>query len=59
MGPRVMRRLPRYVHGFIDRHGKARFYFRRAGFKKIALPGCPCLRRPTWQASTLLPPPGI
>jgi integrase len=41
MGPRVMRRLPKYVHGFIDRHGKARFYFRRAGFKKIALPGLP------------------
>ena len=41
MGPRVMRRPPKYVHGFVDRHGKARFYFRRAGFKKIPLPGLP------------------
>jgi integrase len=41
MGPRVMRRLPKYVHGFIDRHGKPRFYFRRAGFKRVALPGLP------------------
>ena len=39
MGPRL--RLPMYVHAFIDRHGKARFYFRRAGFKKVALPGLP------------------
>jgi len=36
-----MRRLPRFVHGFIDRHGKPRFYFRRAGFKKIPLPSLP------------------
>jgi integrase len=41
MGPRVMRRPPKYVHGFIDRHGKPRFYFRRAGFRKIPLPGLP------------------
>ena len=34
-------KLPRYVHGFIDRHGKARYYFRRLGFKKAALPGVP------------------
>src|ERR1700728_2979952 len=34
-------KLPRYVHGFIDRHGKPRHYFRRAGFKKIPLPGMP------------------
>jgi integrase len=34
-------KLPRYVHGFIDRHGRPRHYFRRAGFKKIALPGLP------------------
>jgi integrase len=39
MGPRL--KLPRYVHGFIDRHGKPRFYFRRAGFKKAPLPGLP------------------
>jgi integrase len=41
MGPRVMRRLPKFVHGFIDRHGKPRFYFRRAGHKKFPLPGLP------------------
>jgi integrase len=41
MGPRVMRRLPKFVHGFIDRHGKPRFYFRRAGHKKIPVPGLP------------------
>jgi integrase len=41
MGPRVMRRLPKYVHGFIDRHGKPRFYFRRSGFKQVALSGLP------------------
>jgi integrase len=39
VGPRL--KLPRYVHGFIDRHGKPRFYFRRAGFKKVPLPGLP------------------
>ena len=39
MGPRL--RLPRYVHGFLDRHGKARFYFRRPGFESKPLPGLP------------------
>jgi integrase len=39
MGPRL--RLPRYVHGFLDRHGKPRFYFRRAGFNTVPLPGLP------------------
>jgi integrase len=34
-------KLPRYVHGFIDRHGKPRHYVRRSGFQKIALPGVP------------------
>jgi hypothetical protein len=36
-----MRRPPKYVQGFIDRHGKARFYFRRAGFEAVRLPGLP------------------
>jgi integrase len=36
-----MRRPPPYCNGFIDRHGKARWYFRRAGFKKVPLPGLP------------------
>jgi integrase len=30
----------KYVHEFIDRHGHARFYFRRAG-KRVPLPGLP------------------
>ncbi len=33
-------RLP-FVHRFRDRHGKLRFYFRRAGYKRVALPGLP------------------
>jgi integrase len=39
MGPRL--NLPRYVHGFLDRHGKPRFYFRRPGFESVPLPGLP------------------
>ena len=27
MGPPLMRRSPKFVQGFVDRHGKARFYF--------------------------------
>jgi hypothetical protein len=34
-------KLPRYVHGFINRHGRPRHYLRRCGFKKIPLPGIP------------------
>jgi integrase len=30
-----------YVHEFLDRHGKARRYFRKPGFKQIPLPGAP------------------
>src|SRR5262249_25682180 len=41
MGPNPLRRPPKYVQGFIDRHGKARFYFRRPGFKSVPLPGLP------------------
>ena len=33
--------LPKFVHGFIDRHGKPRFYFRRPGFKSKPLHGLP------------------
>jgi integrase len=36
-----MRRPPKFVQGFIDRHGKPRFYFRRAGRTKVPLPGLP------------------
>ena len=41
MGQRVMSRPPKFVHGFIDRHGKPRFYLRRTGFKRVPLPGLP------------------
>jgi integrase len=41
MGPHLMKRPPKYVQGLIDRHGRPRFYFRRAGFKPVALPGLP------------------
>jgi hypothetical protein len=40
MGQGVMRRPPQYCNGFIDRYGKARWYFRRAGFKRMALRAC-------------------
>ena len=40
MGPRVMRRLPKYVHGFVDRHGKPRFYFRGPASKPSHSPAC-------------------
>jgi integrase len=37
-----MANLPlRYVQQFVDRHGHPRFYFRRPGFKRVALPGLP------------------
>lgn len=36
-----MKRPPKFVQGFVDRHGKARFYFRRPGFKNTPLPGLP------------------
>src|ERR1700732_5007704 len=41
MGQRLMRRPPKYVQGFIDRHGKPRFYYRRVGFNPVPLPGLP------------------
>jgi integrase len=41
MGLRLMERLPQYVHGYIDRHGKARHYFRRPGRVPTPLPGLP------------------
>jgi hypothetical protein len=33
MGQYLMRRRPKYVQGFIDLHGKPRWYFRRACFE--------------------------
>src|SRR5882724_8578763 len=32
---------PKYTHGFIDRHGRSRYYFRRRGYKQVPLPGLP------------------
>jgi site-specific recombinase XerD len=40
MGQREVK-PPKYTHGFVDRHGHARFYFRRAGYKSVPLPGLP------------------
>ncbi|MBR1153257.1 hypothetical protein [Bradyrhizobium sp. JYMT SZCCT0428] len=34
-------KLPRYVHAFIDRHGRPRFYLRRKGHRKVPLHGLP------------------
>ncbi|HKG86152.1 MAG TPA: hypothetical protein VKB16_23870 [Beijerinckiaceae bacterium] len=34
-------KYPRYTEGYIDRHGKPRFYLRRPGAKRVALPGLP------------------
>jgi hypothetical protein len=34
-------KLPKFVQGFVDRHGRPRFYFRRPGFKRVPLPGLP------------------
>jgi len=39
VGPRL--KLPRYVHGFLDRHGRPRFYVRRPGFESVPLQGLP------------------
>jgi len=40
-GRRMTRIKLDYVHQYRDRHGKLRRYFRRPGFKRIALPGLP------------------
>jgi hypothetical protein len=41
MGRHLMRRPPKFVQGFLDRHGKPRWYLRRPGFKRVPLPGLP------------------
>lgn len=41
MGPRVMSKPPKYCQIFEDRHGKLRCYFRRHGYKPVAIPGLP------------------
>jgi integrase len=37
----VRRKLPKYTHGFVDHTGKARFYLRVPGRKRVPLPGLP------------------
>ena len=36
-----LRKPPRYCQGFEDRHGKVRWYFRKPGLPRVALPGLP------------------
>ncbi len=38
---KLMNKPPKYCQGFEDRHGQWRFYYRRAGFARVALPGLP------------------
>src|SRR5262249_13072404 len=42
-------KLPKFVHGFIDRHGRPRYYVRRKGLAKVPLPGTPW--SPTFMAA--------
>lgn len=37
----MMRRAPKYTQAFTDRHGHPRFYFRKRGHPRVALPGLP------------------
>jgi hypothetical protein len=37
----MMKRPPKFVQGFVDRHGRPRFYLRRPGYKRVPLPGLP------------------
>jgi hypothetical protein len=37
----MKRKNPPHVHGYVDQHGKAKFYFRRAGQPKVRLVGLP------------------
>ncbi len=41
MGRSLTKIRLQYIHEFRDRHGKVRRYFRRPGFKQIALPDAP------------------
>jgi hypothetical protein len=34
-------KLPKFVHGYINRHGKPTYYLRRRGYMKVRLPGLP------------------
>ena len=35
------RKLPKYVQAWVDREGRAHFYFRRAGYPRAPLKGLP------------------
>jgi hypothetical protein len=37
----MKRKNPPFVHGYVDQHGTAKFYLRRAGQPKVRLPGLP------------------
>jgi integrase len=37
----MIKKPPKYIHGFNDRLGRPKFYFRRPGFKQVRLPGLP------------------
>jgi integrase len=41
MGQRPKLKLPKHVHGFVDRHGRPRYYLRRPGFRAVPLFGLP------------------
>ena len=41
MGHPMMRRLPKFVHGYLDRHGRPRHYLRRPGRVQCSLLGLP------------------
>src|SRR5262249_52433742 len=41
MGQDLMRRPPPYTNGYLDRHCRPRWYFRRRGSKLVSLPGLP------------------
>ncbi len=38
-GTALMRKPPKYCHGYIDCRGKPRWYLRRPGVKRVPLPG--------------------
>ncbi|SHM37725.1 tyrosine-type recombinase/integrase [Bradyrhizobium lablabi] len=37
----MKRKNPKFTHGYVDQHGRPRFYLRRPGHAKIPLPGLP------------------
>ncbi len=37
----MLRKPPKHCQGFVDRHGRPRWYYRRPGYPRVALPGLP------------------